>query len=191
MEADAHGSGEMEHIDNGILNALGESQDCMLTDDLRDMWQDLQMPALRDQIVAEVNADVASGELHSFWQYAEILEPYDDHPPVRGGFEDAEAEVHEDDDDGGGGGGECCQSGGSLTPLGSEDEGVHSDDDESSISTLDDADEAPASAGAECEAVASDVADCEALASAGADELASAVPTPAGGRASMRPPQQL
>ena len=40
------------------------------------------MDATRRQLIEDVEDAVASGEITSFWQYPELLQQYDDHPPL-------------------------------------------------------------------------------------------------------------
>ena len=44
-----------------------------MRNDLFGLWHELGMPARREQIIEEITADVQSGELHSWSQYAQIL----------------------------------------------------------------------------------------------------------------------
>ena len=68
-----------------------------MRNDLFGLWHEFGMPARRDQIIEEITADVQSGELHSWSQYAQILEPYDDHPGETDGWHDAWRELVDDD----------------------------------------------------------------------------------------------
>ena len=72
---------------------------------------------IRDQLRAEVRSEVEAGRLHSFWQYKELLEPYDDHPGYFEGLEGAPVEL--EDDDGGPGDGDA---GGDDAAGGEEDD---------------------------------------------------------------------
>ena len=57
------------------------------------------MPGIRDQLRGEIKAEVQAGRLHSFWQYPDLLEPYDDHEGIWEGMEDAAIRLHDDDAD--------------------------------------------------------------------------------------------
>ena len=88
-----HSCSEQEWLQNGITNALDGSEDGDIRSELVPLWEQLRIPELRQQIVREVRAEVAAGRLHSFWQYPELLEKYDDHAGEGEGFEDAERVV--------------------------------------------------------------------------------------------------
>ena len=62
-------------------------------------WTLIGMPRIREQLREEIRGEVQAGRLHSFWQYPELLEPYDDHDGIIEGMEDAEIRVHDDDTD--------------------------------------------------------------------------------------------
>ena len=40
------------------------------------------MDAIRCQLIGDVEDAVKAGEVTSFWQYLELLQPYDDHDPL-------------------------------------------------------------------------------------------------------------
>ena len=92
-----HTDSEKEWVQNAITNALDGSQDGDLRSDLQSLWHALRMPVIRDQIRAEITSDVAAGRLHSWSQYPELLEPYDEHVPHEEGWEDAVVEIGEDE----------------------------------------------------------------------------------------------
>ena len=92
--------GRQEWVQNACLNALDGSEDGQIASDLLPLWHThLGMPAIRDQLRGEIKAEVEAGRLHSFWQYPDLLEPYDDHEGIWEGMEDAEICVHGDDAD--------------------------------------------------------------------------------------------
>ena len=88
----------LEWKQDGCMNALDGSEDGLIGRDLAALWRELQMPTLRAQLVKEVQGEVKAGRLTDWWQYPELLEPYDDHPPLDDGWEDADPLVHPDDD---------------------------------------------------------------------------------------------
>ena len=94
--------GRKEWVQNACLNALDGSEDGQIASGLVEPWTTLGMTDIRDQLRAEVEAEVQAGRLHSFWQYKELLEPYDEHPGVIEGMEDALRMLGGDDDDEGG-----------------------------------------------------------------------------------------
>ena len=51
------------------------------------------MPALRGHIIDEIKHQVDAKELTCWWQYPEIIEPYDAHPFEEDGWHDAMVEV--------------------------------------------------------------------------------------------------
>ena len=72
--------GRKEWVHNACLNALDGTEDDKITKDLQSSWKALGMSEIRDQLRAEARSEVEAGRLHSFWQYKELLEPYDGHP---------------------------------------------------------------------------------------------------------------
>ena len=57
------------------------------------------MGAVRDQLVSEIEAEVAAGRLHDWWtQTDELMEEYDNHRPLQEGWEGARVRVHGDDE---------------------------------------------------------------------------------------------
>ena len=95
-----------------MLERLGGSEDGLIQRDLLGLWMHIGMPNIREQLREEIQSEVQAGRLHSFWQYTELLEEYDDHPGLIEGMEDAEEHVHDDD-------------------AGDDDEGGDNDDDDS------------------------------------------------------------
>ena len=91
--------GRQEWVHNACLNALGGSEDWQIARDLFPLWMHIGMPRIREQLREEIKAEVQAGRLHSFWQYPDLLEPYDEHEGMREGMEDAEIRVHDDDAD--------------------------------------------------------------------------------------------
>ena len=90
--------GRKEWVQNACLNALNGSEDGLIARDLLPLWLSIDMPALRDQLRDEIQAEVQAGRLHSFMQLRDLLEPYDDHEGIREGMEDAETHLHADDE---------------------------------------------------------------------------------------------
>ena len=96
----------------------------MLRAELQELWNhELDMPLLRKQIIDDVNYQVDMGDVTSWEQYQDILEPYDNHPYDLDGWHDAEVQLidnedgdddgddeggGEDEDGGDGGGGGGC-----------------------------------------------------------------------------------
>ena len=66
---------------NGITNPLDGTDD-QLGSQVLPLWHELNMDAIRCQLIEDVEDAVASGEITSFWQYPELLQQYDDHPPL-------------------------------------------------------------------------------------------------------------
>ena len=58
------------------------------------------MPNWREKLVAEVQAKVADGTITSWWQYPDVLEPYDDHDGFVEGWEGAAVVVADAGDQG-------------------------------------------------------------------------------------------
>ena len=92
--------GRKEWVQNACLNALDGSEDGQIGKDLVPLWEELGMRDLRDQLRNEIRDEVRARRLHSFWQFPELLEPYDDHEGLREGMEGAEIEVCADGDSG-------------------------------------------------------------------------------------------
>ena len=92
--------GRKEWVQNACLNALDGSEDGQIAKDLVPLWVELGMSDLRDQLRNEIRDEVRARRLHSFWQFPELLEPYDDHEGLREGMEGAEIEVCADGDSG-------------------------------------------------------------------------------------------
>ena len=99
-QTSAGADGRKEWIQNACLNALDGSEDGLIQRDLVGVWMHIGMPNIREQLREEIQSEVQAGRLHSFWQYTELLESYDDHPGLIEGMEDAEEYVHDDDDGG-------------------------------------------------------------------------------------------
>ena len=91
--------GRLEWVQNACLNALDGSEDGLIGRDLLPLWLQLGMPNIREQLREEISSEVQAGRLHSFWQCEDLLDPYDGHPGVLEGMEDAETCLHGDDDD--------------------------------------------------------------------------------------------
>ena len=68
-------------VENGIANALDGSEDHRLTAEAAPFWIDGEMPRRRLEIRVKVKAKVASGELHSFAQYRDLLQYFHNAPP--------------------------------------------------------------------------------------------------------------
>ena len=71
--------GRKEWVQNACLNALDGSEDGEIATGLVPLWEELGMSDLRDQLRNEIRDEVRARRLHSFWQFPELLEPYDDH----------------------------------------------------------------------------------------------------------------
>ena len=91
--------GRQEWVHNACLNALDGSEDGQIARDLVPLWMHIGMPRIREQLREEIADEVQAGRLRSFWQYPELLEPYDEHEGLCEGMEDAEIRVHDDDAD--------------------------------------------------------------------------------------------
>ena len=99
-ETSLHVDGRLEWVQNACLNALDGSEDRKIARDLAPLWVDLGMRQIRDQLRDEIQDEVRARRLHSFWQFTELLEPYDDHEGLREGMEGAEIVVCADGDSG-------------------------------------------------------------------------------------------
>ena len=88
--------GRLEWVQNACLNALDGTEDGKLGRDLMALWDHLEMPRIRDQVREEIKDEVQGGSLHSFWQYPELLESYDEHAGLCEGMEGAERLLHAD-----------------------------------------------------------------------------------------------
>lgn len=66
---------------NGITNPLDGTVDD-LGSPVLPLWHDLHMDAIRGQLIGDIEDAVKAGEVTSFWQYPELLQPYDDHDPL-------------------------------------------------------------------------------------------------------------
>ena len=86
-------------VSNGIANALDGSEDALLSLDVQEFWQDLDMPRLRAKIMEEVAVAVRSGQITSFLDYQTLLESYDTHAPLVEGQEAFGVRIQDDDDD--------------------------------------------------------------------------------------------
>jgi hypothetical protein len=82
---------EQRHHDGG--------EDALLSLDVQEFWQELDMPRLRAKILVEVAAAVRDGEVTSFADYQTLLEPYDNHPAMVEGQEAFRFRVVDEDDD--------------------------------------------------------------------------------------------
>ena len=67
-------------------NVLWVSEGRQIARDLVPMWMHIGMPRIREQLREEIKAEVQAGHLHSFWQYPDLLEPYDEHDGDAGGY---------------------------------------------------------------------------------------------------------
>jgi hypothetical protein len=66
---------------NGITNPLDGTDD-QLGSQVLSLWRELDMDAIRCQLIEDVEDAVKAGEIENFWQYPELLQKYDDHPPL-------------------------------------------------------------------------------------------------------------
>jgi len=97
----SHLESAREWRENAITQALGGSEDADIRSDLLPVWHQLDMPRLRTQIATEVAEEVQAGRLTSWDQYPELLEPYDEHPPIADGWDEANRQFSDEDDDDG------------------------------------------------------------------------------------------
>ena len=88
-----------EWIQNGVLNSLDGKEDGDIRSELRGLWECLEMNAVRDQLRLEIESEVKAGRLRDWWQYPDILEPYDEHEGLHEGWEGAGVTVLSDDDE--------------------------------------------------------------------------------------------
>ena len=90
------GRNEWEWKQNGVLNALDGSEDHLLRRQVWPLWEQLRMPALREQIREDVEEEFRSGRLTDWGDYQCLLEPYDEHEAMREGWADAWADADEE-----------------------------------------------------------------------------------------------
>ena len=82
-----------EYVQNAIMNSLDGSEDIEIRADLQNVWRELRMPERRAQILREIDDEFSSGALHTWSQYPDLLEPYDDHDPIPEGEEGFEVQL--------------------------------------------------------------------------------------------------
>ena len=81
----------------GLTNRLDGSQDQLISRVCRPFWIELEMPQIREQLKEEIASAVQSGQISSWFDYAQVLEPYDVHDPVVEGLECARERMGADD----------------------------------------------------------------------------------------------
>ena len=84
---------------NGLTLALDGSEDGAVSKTCRPFWEELEMARVREQLLVEVADAVASGQITSWWQYPDLLEPYDQHDGVQEGLECVPEELEEEGQD--------------------------------------------------------------------------------------------
>ena len=95
-----HKSCSAGFVSNGICNKLDGSDDHKLTSDVQPFWFQLDMPARRKRILADIQERVASRRLTRFEQYTELLADYDEHPGLPEGAEAIGGRADDSDNDG-------------------------------------------------------------------------------------------
>jgi len=118
-----HVASSQGFVANGIANALGGSQDDILTLDVVDLWHEVGMPGRRTQIEKEVAEALSQGVVTSFAEYTKLLAPYDAHAPFSEGQEAFGARIVDDGEAG-------AASSGSETPPDGEFLDYSADEDE-------------------------------------------------------------
>lgn len=91
--------GTRSYVANGLANALDESEDVLLSKKVVPFWAELQMPAVRRQLIREIDDAVESGQIVRFQQYEQLMEQYDDHDALMEGEEQAKVHVYDDTKD--------------------------------------------------------------------------------------------
>ena len=86
-----HRHGLKGHKSVGISNALNTTEDYMITREALDFWIAAEMPRLRAEAIAEVDALVAKGELVGFADWGKLIK----HPNDPGVMEDEGAELYD------------------------------------------------------------------------------------------------
>lgn len=84
-----HAMGVRGHLHNGLTNALDGSQDHLITGEARHCWLELDMAAVREQTLREVDALVDSGAVTTFAEWRSVLR----HPDDQGVLWDEGAEL--------------------------------------------------------------------------------------------------
>ena len=101
-----HSKSALGFRQNGITNSLSGADDHDLTQEAMSLWAALSMADLRTILVQEVEEAFQRGELRSWADAKTLIAPYDDHPALREGMEDAGVETDTDGEGDGGGDGE-------------------------------------------------------------------------------------
>eukprot|EP00969_Alexandrium_andersonii_P091510 4039113-Alexandrium_andersonii.AAC.1 len=119
----------------GLANRLDGSEDDLLGFEVKELWEELDMPRERELARAAVQHHVAAGLVRSPADYRCVVTEYEDHPPLTEGeealsWEPVEDEDLEPDDDGTGdeaeleGGAEECQAVTAEAPATPQGEGA-------------------------------------------------------------------
>ena len=74
----------------GITGALNGDDDWMISDDLRQPWNDNKMWLVRDQAKAHVAHMLSTGQVSRWDHVQSLLQKYDDHAAVPEGVEEGE-----------------------------------------------------------------------------------------------------
>jgi hypothetical protein len=119
-----HMAASQGFISNGICNKLDGSEDDLLSLEVAEFWEELDMDAKRKAILEEVRNAIVSENVRRFEDYTVILEEYDAHAGEREGKEAWRAEVPGPGDDDVDGDGDVEGDGGSgtQTPVGAASE---------------------------------------------------------------------
>lgn len=91
---------EWDHV--GVTLPLDGSEDHKLRHQCVPFWHELDIPAARDRIKTLIDVGIRTGELHSWGQVYDLLEPYDAHAPLVEGEESGRERLgdpNDDDDD--------------------------------------------------------------------------------------------
>jgi hypothetical protein len=89
---------ERSWVETGITLPLDGRGDQYLRRLCRPFWDELDMPGHREQIKTEIDMAIASGQLASWDQWPELMEPYDNHPGMAEGMEGARCRIGDPDD---------------------------------------------------------------------------------------------
>ncbi len=97
-QAISHGSCSRGFVSNGIANKLDGSEDALLSLEVQEFWQELDMPRWREVIRDEVRAAISHGTVTGFADVQSLLEPYPAHGPMEEGQEAFATQVAENGD---------------------------------------------------------------------------------------------
>ncbi len=88
-----------QHVGVGL--SLDGEEDNKLRKQCVSFWHEQGIPAARERIKAAIDIGIRTGDLTSWDQYTELLEPYDAHAPLVEGEEIERERLGDPDDDDG------------------------------------------------------------------------------------------